>query len=82
MDIQAAFTSNQANAVLKRITVLLGITTPLNLIASVMGMNVYPLNEVQVIEKDENITVFVSLMVAMLLTSLLLLLAAKQNSWL
>jgi len=68
--------------VLKKITVLLGITTPLNLIASVMGMNVFPLNQVRVSEDEDNVGLFVALLIVMLLTSFLLLYAAKRYRWL
>eukprot|EP00945_MAST-04E_sp_MAST-4E-sp1_P007149 g7149.t1 len=82
ISVQAANVSNQANGVLKKITLLLAFTTPLNLIASIMGMNVYPLNQVSIGNGvDEGYQLFAALLVVMLLLSLALFLAAKCNKW-
>ena len=82
ISVQAANVSNQANGVLKKITLLLAFTTPLNLIVSIMGMNVYPLNQVSIGNGvDEGYQLFAALLVVMLLLSLALFLAAKCNKW-
>ena len=83
VSLQATAASNSANTVLKKITVLLAITTPLNLIASIFGMNVYPLNQVSFAPThDDNYTLFIVLLFVMSLSSLLLLVVAKGNKWL
>ena len=83
VSLQATAASNSANTVLKKITVLLAITTPLNLIASIFGMNVYPLNQVSFAPThDDNYTLFIVLLFVMSLSSLLLLIVAKGNKWL
>ena len=83
VSLQATAASNSANAVLKKITVLLALTTPLNLIASIFGMNVYPLNQVSFAPtSDDNYLLFIVLLFVMLLSSLILLFVAKGNKWL
>jgi len=83
VSLQATAASNSANAVLKKITVLLALTTPLNLIASIFGMNVYPLNQISFAStSDDNYTLFIVLLFVMLLSSLVLLFVAKGNKWL
>ena len=84
VSVQAANINNQANSVLKKITMLLAITSPLNLIASIMGMNVYPLTVVTVAEAGEETTYtfFIALLVVMFVSSFSLLVVAKQYRWL
>ena len=83
VSVQAAKINNQANRVLKRITMLLAITSPLNLIASIFGMNVYPLTTVTVTESgDETTTLFSTLLVVMFLSSFMLLATARWYRWL
>lgn len=83
VSVQAANINNQANGVLKKITMLLAITSPLNLIASIFGMNVFPLTQVSIVDgSDENNALFVTLLVVMFLSSAMLLCTAKVFRWL
>lgn len=83
VSVQASKINNQANSVLKRITVLLALTTPLNLIASIFGMNVFPLTTVTISEDgDESNTLFILLLLVMFLSSLMLLATARWYRWL
>ena len=83
VSVQAANINNQANSVLKRITLLLALTSPLNLIASIFGMNVYPLTTVVVKGSDaEDSILFVTLIIVMFLSSFFLLAAARWYRWL
>ena len=82
VSVQAAAINNQANSVLKKITMLLAITSPLNLIASVFGMNVFPLTQVSVVTGEEdNYMLFVVLLIVMLGSSFYLLCVAKYYRW-
>jgi Mg2+ and Co2+ transporter CorA len=83
VSVQAAYIQNNQNSVLKKITMLLAITSPLNLIASVFGMNVYPLSEVTVVshENQSNI-LFITLLIIMFVSSFVLLFTAKRYKWL
>ena len=71
VSVQAANINNQANGVLKKITMLLAITSPLNLIASIFGMNVFPLTQVSIVGAghEETYTLFVLLLVVMFVSS-------------
>ena len=83
VSVQAAKINNQANSVLKKITMLLAITSPLNLIASIFGMNVYPLTTVTITGAGENDNMlFIVLLIAMFLSSLALLATARWYKWL
>ena len=62
---------------------LLAITSPLNLIASIFGMNVYPLTTVTITGAGENDNMlFIVLLIVMFLSSLALLATARWYKWL
>ena len=83
VSVRAAYINNQANSVLKKITMLLAITSPLNLIASIFGMNVYPLTQVNVVDEGvDNYVLFVLLLIVMFVSSFGLLCTAKRYQWL
>ena len=48
VNLQVGRAANETNRVIKNLSLLLAITTPLTLVASVFGMNVFPLTAVHI----------------------------------
>ena len=72
--------SNETNRTIKQISLILAITTPLTLVASIFGMNVYPLTAVHVVDRSKEgwglMAVLIALMVG---TTCGLLLEARRR---
>jgi Mg2+ and Co2+ transporter CorA len=81
VNLRVAMASQETNRVIKLLSLLLAITTPLTLVASVFGMNVYPLTSVHIVEQEnEDPTLMIALITVMVgMTGLLLVLAQKNN---
>jgi len=80
VSLASAATAGRANETTKSLTLLLAITTPLNLVASIMGMNVYPLNTVFVGDDvaGETPWVFVAVLLSFVLITVVLFVVAKM----
>ena len=72
--------ANETNRTIKQISLILAITTPLTLVASIFGMNVYPLTAVHVVDRSKEgwglMAVLIALMVG---TTCGLLLEARRR---
>ena len=79
VSLASAAAAGKANETTKSLTLLLAITTPLNLVASIMGMNVYPLNTVFVgTDPDsEQPWVFIAVLLSFAAVTVVLFVVAK-----
>lgn len=81
VNLRVGAAANETNRAIKNLSLLLAFTTPLTLVASVMGMNVYPLNEVRVARPEDrgDWSLMASLLAAMAGATLGLLALAKRQ---
>mmetsp|Transcript_20251 Transcript_20251/g.71586 ORF Transcript_20251/g.71586 Transcript_20251/m.71586 type:complete len:605 (-) Transcript_20251:204-2018(-) len=82
MNVRVAQASVMTAQVMKSLTLLLTVTTPLTLVASVFGMNVYPLTIVQVSDGHDNAGLFTFLVAVMVASVVLMVWLAKRRGWL
>ena len=79
VNLASAAAAYKANDTTKGLTLLLAITTPLNLVASIMGMNVYPLNTVFVTEDSDAASpwIFIVVLIVFAVITIVLFVVAK-----
>lgn len=82
MNVRVAQASVMTAQVMKSLTLLLTVTTPLTLVASVFGMNVYPLTIVQVGDDHDSAALFIGLCSVMFVSVVLMVWLAKRRGWL
>jgi len=80
VNLRVGHAANETNRTIKQISLILAITTPLTLVASIFGMNVYPLTAVHVVDRSKEgwglMAVLIALMVG---TTCGLLLEARRR---
>ena len=80
VNLRVGHAANETNRTIKQISLILAITTPLTLVASIFGMNVYPLTAVHVVDRSKEgwglMAVLIALMVG---TTVGLLLEARRR---
>jgi Mg2+ and Co2+ transporter CorA len=82
VNLRVAMASHETNTVIKHLSLLLAISTPLTLIAGVFGMNVYPLTSVHILEKtEESAGLMVGIVGIMVGLTGLLVFHAHKNGW-
>jgi len=81
VNLQVGRAANETNRVIKNLSLLLAITTPLTLVASVFGMNVFPLTAVHIVDRDkENWGLMIGLIAFMCGSTFLLLVLSHKYS--